>query len=190
MEPPKELVLQLIEQITAAFAGVSRQGGVSLHQTRVLDDAFSQERMDEAGARDVDTDWRDVPSSSLEKSDLHMSFLDPIGFRYYLPAYMVWQLKQGSGSVPWVDCNAHDETLHSLKLQEPADMRQWQEERFEMFTLEQSRASNRFLHFYAKYGEDFDQQHAQQALDSHWAKFDQTFAQCGDCAIQSEWKKV
>ena len=173
MEPPKELVLQLIEQITAAFAGVSREGGVSLHQTRVLDDAFPQESMDEAGAKDVDADWREVPDSSIEKPDLHMSFLDPIGFRYYLPAYMVWQLKQDWGLVPWVDCNTHDSALFSLTVHKEPELRQWQEERFEMFTLEQGRAINRFLYFYAKYGEDFDQQHAQQALDSYWAKFNQ-----------------
>ncbi|BCM88231.1 hypothetical protein IAD21_00058 [Abditibacteriota bacterium] len=45
MEPPKEIVLQLIEQITCAFTGVSCEGEVPLHQTRVLDDAFPTEGM-------------------------------------------------------------------------------------------------------------------------------------------------
>ncbi len=92
----------LIAEIYAAFKDVSREGGVSWSETQVLDDErelasekTARERSD-ARARDTDRHWADL----LESADWlevpgrgSFSFLDPIGFRYYLPAAMVHDIR-------------------------------------------------------------------------------------------------
>src|SRR4051794_16144118 len=88
----------LIEEITAAFDGVSREGGISLHEAEQIDcHGIAEER---AEARKVDTDrrWQDVPDQWLEELPAVPHFLDAVGFRYYLPAYMIWAMKRGKES--------------------------------------------------------------------------------------------
>jgi hypothetical protein len=81
---------KVIAQITKAFADVVRSDGVSLHEARVIDDwGVMEQRM---AARKIDTDkrWQDVPWEWIEKLHDALAFLDPKGWRYYLPAYMLY----------------------------------------------------------------------------------------------------
>lgn len=89
----------LIEKITAAFDGVSREDGISLHAARALDDWHSLEEATKIGQEmDLDTQWQDVPDEWLMEFHDIFSFLDPKGFRYYIPAYMIWSLKEPKAS--------------------------------------------------------------------------------------------
>jgi hypothetical protein len=97
-----DLYLRDLEaQIRKVFHGVTREGGISWSEARVLDDYCCYEwgvnaehdRMRrEARAKDTeesweelvyDLNWRTAPSGG------NWSFLDPIGFRYYLAAALV-----------------------------------------------------------------------------------------------------
>lgn len=84
---------EVIDAVREAFHGVAREDGVTLHEARVIDDyGGSDER---AAARMLDTEkaWEVVPVSDIEEYSEALSFLDPKGFRYYIPAYMIWAVR-------------------------------------------------------------------------------------------------
>ncbi|NER84275.1 MAG: hypothetical protein F6K42_33015, partial [Leptolyngbya sp. SIO1D8] len=83
----------LIQTITAAFSDVLREDGVSMHQARVIDDYGSPEEEAQARLLDIDTHWWEVPDAWIAEFYEILSFVDPKGFRYYIPAYMIWTLK-------------------------------------------------------------------------------------------------
>lgn len=83
----------LIDEITAAFDGVSREGGVSLHEAIAIEANGSDDERASARAHDVDTKWQDVPDEHVELGYELLHFLDAVGFRYYIPAYLVWYLR-------------------------------------------------------------------------------------------------
>lgn len=96
----------LIAEIYAAFKDVSREGGVSWRETRVIDDAYDLASEKTAAARaqaralDMDRHWTELAETDDWLEDLgrgSFSFLDPIGFRYYLPAVMVLCARTGHG---------------------------------------------------------------------------------------------
>ncbi len=158
----------VIEQITKAFEGVSREDGVSLHEARVIDDWGSD--CERAAARKIDTDtrWQDVPVEWIEQLHDALSFLDPKGWRYYLPAYMLYSLKFYTTS-----SNAVDSAVYSCILYEGSkykDLKEHQISRFRLLTVEQSRAVCQFLRFEAAYAEG-DEQAVQEALDAYWGRF-------------------
>jgi hypothetical protein len=83
-------LLVLIEQ---AFEGVERGEGITLHQAMVIDDYGSQEDFLAAAEHDTEVRWQDVPDSSIAENPGPFNFLDPAGFRYYLPAAMSWSVR-------------------------------------------------------------------------------------------------
>lgn len=82
----------LVEHIYEAFRGVSREGGVSWSETFVLDNYGSKEERAAARASDMDRDWTELVTGDAMRPAIAFggpSFLDAIGFRYYLPALML-----------------------------------------------------------------------------------------------------
>jgi hypothetical protein len=78
----------LIAEIYAAFKDVSREGGVSWSETYVLDFYGTPEERAEARDRDRDWSWTDLvddPDWQIGQGSGGLTFLDAIGFRYYLP---------------------------------------------------------------------------------------------------------
>ena len=84
---------EAIRRIVSEFSKVFREGGVSLHEAQVIDDYGSDSQRRKARARDTEKHWTDVPEKDIEDHYSVLSFLDPIGYRYYLPAYIVWDLR-------------------------------------------------------------------------------------------------
>lgn len=74
----------LIKEIHAAFAGVSREGGVSWSETRVLDMYGSDDERKAARAQDTDRSWSELVDDPkwYEIGIGGFSFLDPISVRY------------------------------------------------------------------------------------------------------------
>ncbi len=89
----------LTAEIHAAFEGVSREGGVSWSETFALDQCCpTQEECDRARAMDQDEGWVElVDDSEWNEQPLSggFSYLDPIGFRYYLPVALVRSVRSG-----------------------------------------------------------------------------------------------
>jgi len=154
----------VIAQITKAFSKVSREGGVSLHEADVLDAYGSDEECAAARAIDTDTKWQEVPESDIEENYSILSFLDPIGFRYYIPAYMVWSLRHWERA----DSNSVFSTVDHLTLVDRLDLREYHLARFRVFSPDQRSAVQSFLRHMATYSEEYSED-ASKALASYWA---------------------
>src|SRR5207245_238190 len=81
-----------------------------LHEALVIDEYGSQQERSAARGLDTERSWEDVSEADIERSDSALSFLDPIGFRHYLPAYMVWTLIHYADS----DSMSVDSTIYAL----------------------------------------------------------------------------
>ena len=80
--------IELIDLIKDAFKDVTREGGVSWHECEVIDNYGSDAERALARTRDTDRHWTELLSTeAFYPSGIGgFCFLDPIGFRYYLPA--------------------------------------------------------------------------------------------------------
>jgi len=162
--------LELIQIINDAFDGVSREGGVSLHETVVLDDCGSDEERAAARALDTESRWQDIPPTWFQ-GGVNASFMDPIGFHYYAPAFMIFNLKQLGPN--------HDRSLWTnINIRfhfSPGDdgrMDDWIREKFRLFTPVQGRAVRIFLEFYRDWEDGLYAEEAQEALDWYWGQYE------------------
>lgn len=156
----------IIDGIEHAFRGVQRGRGITLHQARVLDDYGTPEDEAEARTQDADTRWQDVPDLWIEEFGDTLSFFDPEGFHYYIPAFMIWALRHYDTSESFAGRAA----VYAFGVNPLA---QGNTERFQLFDRHQARAVARFLDYFAHHADDdhADAETAQRALDAYWQQF-------------------
>jgi len=155
-----------IDQITRAFDGVSREDGVSLHEAIALDDYATPAQRAAARALDTETRWQDVPDEDIEHGELALCFFDPTAFRYYLPAYMIWSLRNSQTDQFHM---ARSLIFHlSLSLSRHPE---YKLSRFRALTPEQSAAVCSFLRYTATRIDKRYAERAHQALNGHWSEF-------------------
>ena len=92
--PISEASRAILDEIKRVFGEVQRGGGVTLHETEVIDSHGSDEEREEARRKDNDRHWWEVRDEWI-KGCVGLSFLDEAGFRYYLPAYMSYWIRNG-----------------------------------------------------------------------------------------------
>jgi hypothetical protein len=138
----------LIAEITAAFDGISREDGMTLHEAEAVDDRKSDEESRAARRLDTDQHWQEVPDKDISACCSALSFLDAKGFRYYLPAFMVYGLKNWGNDPNDIlhSCGYHllHEPQKSLRKSEPASVASKYD-----FNDAQCRVIARFLGFVA-----------------------------------------
>ncbi len=154
----------LILAIVRAFAGVSREGGVSLHETVVLDRYGTTQERQAARQLDGDRRWQEVAYADLAEvcGIGGIAFFDPIGWRYHLPAYLTWYLAAGEdgGSL------AAQFVIFSLELA-PPPLDTAYRERYRMLDDAQAATVTRFLEYVVRFGSEC-RSHAANALESYW----------------------
>ncbi|MBL0870801.1 MAG: hypothetical protein IBJ18_09530 [Phycisphaerales bacterium] len=100
---------QAINQIHAAFKDVDRTNGISWREADIIDDHGDEYQLAAARARDNEKSWTDLldpqrwPPTDGPRSG--WAFLDPIGFRYYLPVAMIRHLRRqrpGTYDLVWI----------------------------------------------------------------------------------------
>lgn len=74
--------------IESAFAGVRLDGGLSLNQTKVIDNYGRGVSSEQLPNKEVTDDWTVIPTSVLDEADC-LAHLDAAGFKYYVPALML-----------------------------------------------------------------------------------------------------
>ena len=84
---------KLIQKIQIAFKNVKLEDGVSLNMTEYKDSSGSIPEYKEKSLLDERNDWSAIPDSTLEQFTVTFSFTDLKGFRFYIPAYMIWTIK-------------------------------------------------------------------------------------------------
>jgi hypothetical protein len=149
---------ELIREIHEAFRDVTRQGGVSWRETNVLDNYGSDEERARARALETDSTWMDVVKDPpWPHAWGSFSYLDAIGFRYYLAAAMVRALQGHLGE----DDDMLNLHFH-LTLPAVGDkLRDYTLEQWSLLDANQGRCVGRFL---IKMGGD-------RALKSYWKRF-------------------
>lgn len=85
----------LILEIREAFAGATREGGVSVSEAYAIDHCESDEDREDARRSDRDEHWWQIDLVEFDPEGSALSFMDPIGFRYHFPACMTFALKRG-----------------------------------------------------------------------------------------------
>ncbi len=130
---------ELIDLVKAAFKDVSRRGGVSWSESEIIDNYGSVEERKFARAQDRDRQWTDLlTDEKFYPSGIGgFCFLDPIGFRYYLPAAICLALAKREDTV--FDLNSLGFHLQSSVGGLPDNM--------ELFTTEQLTAIAECLWF-------------------------------------------
>ena len=133
--------LALIAEIHEAFHGVSRADGVSWTQSIAEDLYWTPEQLQESGLMDTDQCWEDLIDDESWRDAPGVggfNFLDPIGFRYYLPAAMIRDLRRG-----------YSETLDfNLRFPPPgAKDRNWHIERLSKLDHKQRQCVASFVRF-------------------------------------------
>lgn len=107
--------------------------------------------------------WQDIPDRVIDTLYDVLSFLDEKGYRFYLPAYMIWTIENYKKS----DSSSSEYTLYSLI---PSDFNL---SRRQFFTWEQSQAICQFVSFMAIY-DDYEQIEDLGIL-KYWQQFCQPF---------------
>jgi hypothetical protein len=138
----------LVAEITAAFDSVSREDGATLHEAEAIDNRESDDAQREARNLDVEQRWQDVPDAHISECCSALSFLCPLGFRYYIPAFMLYGLRHLEDDPNGILQSCEYHLLHdypkSLRKSEPAAIASKYG-----FTDAQCRAVAKFLRFVA-----------------------------------------
>ena len=89
-----ERIPQLIRRIERAFDGVPRPR-ITKSVARGFDDEWflSDERGRELHALDREQRWQDVTEDDIRSFQEYFTFADAEGWRFYLPAHMVYYLR-------------------------------------------------------------------------------------------------
>ena len=161
-QTPQELadIETLIEIIHQTFAGVMLEDGTTIHEAD-LEGAYLDEQVRlDSRAKDHETDWRDVPAWKVERFFSALSFFDPKGWRFYLPVFMCWTMKNWRTS----DCPTSDWTIWGF---EPSG--DWSLVRYGVLSDQQGRAVFEFLDFFRKYSSDPS---PNRAIEVYWHRYE------------------
>lgn len=164
----------VVREIEIAFASVGRGGGVSWSEALVIDRYGTTAERAAARSQDRDRHWRDVaadPSWDPSPGLGGFSFLDPIGFRYYLPAAMTVHAKSlGTPSMLPYQLELPSEQ------EDDVNARPYRLDQFEPLTPPQRSAVARFLRLMHELASlAGGQRHLTpwlQAYRSYWHQFD------------------
>ena len=153
-------VNDVIGEIEAAFRDVPL-GERTLHQAELMDRYATDAERLAARELDPERDWREVPDASIRECPDALSFLDPVSWRFYLPAYMRYSLRNDFET---------DAAIYTL---DPAGIRQHEahtENRFRTLNGAQARAVCSFLLVASQSGGSGDDTSAREALEDYWSK--------------------
>jgi hypothetical protein len=147
---------QLIARIEAAFADLEHPGDESLLHSQCFDESDLEDFFGGIA-------WRDVPSEVIERNNASLCFFSPIAFRYYLPAFLIWVLRNHRTS----DSSTVSSTLFNLD-PDSGDLREFTLSKFSCLTPPQRQAVTEFLRFMRDHSAGrVDERAAIEAL-SYW----------------------
>ncbi len=172
----------LIAEIHGAFKDVTREGGVSWTEAYAIDDytysvddnnVLDEERA-KARALDKDISWQELvddPKWPPGPDFGGFSFLDAIGYRYYLPATMIRDLRGLSPDHPIEQSSLG---FH-LAPRSSAEMNEYMEEQLALLDQSQRRCVARYVRFMRDWYRVFTDwgytERWAKAYDRYWAQY-------------------
>lgn len=140
---------KLLDRINRAFAGVKLDDGTSLNMTEYNDSGGCMPEYREKAKDDERNDWTAIADETLEQFTVTFSFTDLKGFRFYIPAYMAWTVRNHRTSSSIIG----DFTIYAINpdhyLFETISFREW-------FTAEQVDAMTKFLEYAIRNSDTLD----------------------------------
>lgn len=161
--------VKLIGIIEDAFNDVEQPVEITLHVAEAHDN-YDYNHNAEHRKKDYIGQWQRIPEDHLRNCTAALSFVDKIGIRFYLPAYMIWYLKNMGN----IDAVIPDFPLYALD-NNPSDtkLNNYHEERFSLFNSEQLRACALFVKFCANCDSELtDVEFAKKKYERYWCKFE------------------
>lgn len=170
---------ELIRRIKEAFADVVLGEGASLNMTEYYDSGCTEPKYLERATNDERHDWQAISDATLEQFTVTFSFTDLEGYRFYLPAYMIWTIKNHESS----DSIISSHTIYSI---DPTHYLFKDHPISKFFTNDQITCITDFLRFCIQHDETCDGEYANDNLkkieaeiaghirrpapDKHWRK--------------------
>ena len=158
---------QLLAIIEAAFDGVPQPTDITLHVAEAHDNYdYSQDEIHRK--KDHIGRWQDVPKAHIQACQCALSYVNKIGMRFYLPAYMTWYLTHfGTSEI------GSDHTLYSLDNHpNEQNLSEYHKERFSLFTPEQLKACALFMKYCSTDTSDWTDTHfVQKKYYRYWSQY-------------------
>jgi hypothetical protein len=157
----------VIAAIRTAFAG-TRRGAITLYEAEVIDSYGDDDERARARRLDTESSWDRVPEASIEDCPWALAHLDPLSWRFYVPAYMSWTLAHFLTN----DSIVADFTIYTFVINEDDErLAAYARARFQTLDPAQSRAVCRFLRYMATHDDRCDGSAARRALGQTWGRF-------------------
>ena len=83
----------LLQEIRDVFRGVKLGEGVGLFQGQGLDDYATEDEIARLRADDEKEDWQLISTADLNRCYSSLTFFDPAGMRFHLPAFLIAELR-------------------------------------------------------------------------------------------------
>lgn len=96
LNPDEEIDRQkqlVIDEIRAAFLGVTLEEGIGLQEANGIDDYEDEETLAALRASDEKEDWEKIPAARLNDCFCSPGFFDAKGMRFHLPAFLTAELR-------------------------------------------------------------------------------------------------
>lgn len=149
----------LRQTIREAFADVTLGSGIGLRQAQGIDDYEPSSVCARLRAQDEKEDWSKISCDDLNRCHSSLSFFDPEGMRFHLPAFLIAELR-GLYRFGMVFCLSHLNE-HTIG-------------QFALLTPSQRLAVRAFLLLAAESeAYKFDRPHILRALEEYWVIPDQ-----------------
>lgn len=160
---------ELIFIIDKAFDKVEQPTDITLHVAEAHDD-YDYGHNSEHRKKDYFGSWQTIPDDHLSECTAALSYLDKVGMRFYLPAYMTWYLK----NMGKINTLVRDFPLYALD-NHPNDSKlsEYHKERFSLFSTEQMLACALFVKFCANSNSEItDVDFAKKKYERYWFKYE------------------
>jgi hypothetical protein len=162
----------LLEAISSAFHGVER-GSRSLRQFLLIDQKemageITPEEFADAGNSRSDTTWKDISDREIEECNCQLAHMEAEEFRYYLPAYMSYSIR--NVHAPWWDLDILGFTVSSLSPSDWTGTSSYIVSQLRLLNEAQRNVVVAFLHFVAEHADRYHSPDAKEALEQYWAK--------------------
>jgi hypothetical protein len=155
-------VQPLMADIRRAFEHVSRGSGVTISEARAMDDWEPESVQRAARLLDTETRWQDISDEKLVKYHDTFAFLDAEGMRFYVAAFLLYDL--GHPETGW---SMGDSVLSSLGRDDRLGLGD-----YEIFDAEQKAILARYLKLRADDSEDpIWAAEAEKALGLYWQDY-------------------
>ena len=160
-QTPQEIadIERIVAEVADAFRDVQLEDGETIHEAD-LEGAYSDDSVRLAAReKDPEVNWRDIPDWKLDGLHPH-GFFDLKGWRFHIPAYMIWTLRN------WRTSTSVSIDYTIWEFRPSLGTRDLQ--RYSSLSFPQGCAVYDFLHFFCTYS---DAPEPREAIEAYWHGF-------------------